>query len=434
MNRNLVIKKKISLFSAIFLGIGSMVGAGIFALLGEAGSIAGNQVYLSFIIGGIIALLSGYSFAKFAQRYPSRGGIIEYLTQSYGEGFFSGFISILFYLSSMIAIAMVAKTFGIYASNLFGFENNDLNHNLFSIGLLLALVIINLAGVKYTVKFENFVVILKLFVLTSLGLISYIYINPENLSGFDLKNSLNVFYAIGLTFFAYEGFRVITNTIEDLENPKENILKAMIYSILIVMSLYIIISIGVFGNFTISQVQEYKEYVLAEVAKNILGHLGFVLIAITALISTASSVNANLYGISNVTYTMAKKGELPMTYQRRVYHSFEGLLITSFLLVLILIFLDLTQIAVIGSISILIIHFLVHVGHLMKIKETKANYYLILMAIIGSISVVILVLNYTKKHMPNIVTYLLLGTFIAFFLEVFLRVKHNRVIKKQVKN
>jgi amino acid transporter len=83
--------------SAAMLGIGSMVGAGIFIVIGQAGSIAGNIVWLSFVIGGVAALLSGYSLAKLALRYPSRGGIVEYLVQGFGEGVFSGAASILFY-------------------------------------------------------------------------------------------------------------------------------------------------------------------------------------------------------------------------------------------------------------------------------------------------------------------------------------------------
>ncbi|RUM63593.1 MAG: amino acid transporter, partial [Sulfurospirillum sp.] len=79
-------KKAFGLWSAVMLGIGSMVGAGIFIVIGEAGSIAGNIVWISFIFGGIAALLSGYSLAKLALRYPSRGGIVEYLVQGFGEG------------------------------------------------------------------------------------------------------------------------------------------------------------------------------------------------------------------------------------------------------------------------------------------------------------------------------------------------------------
>ena len=428
-------KRTLGLTSVVFLGVGSMVGAGIFALLGEAGAIAGDDVYLSFILGGIIALLSGYSFAKLAQRYPSRGGLIEYLTQCYGEGFFSSMLSVLFYLSSMIAIAMVAKTFGIYATGLFGFENTPLNHNILSISLLTILVAINLLGARTTAIFENSIVSFKLLVLFTFALISIFFIDPKNFT-FHLDTSMtNIFFSIGLTFFAYEGFRVITNTIEDLKNPKENIIKAMIISILLVMILYIIISIGVFGNFSLAEVQKYKEYVLAKIAEHLLGSIGFIIISLTALISTASSVNANLYAISNVTYTMAKKGDLPKEYLRHVYKNFEGLIITSIILSLMLIFFNLTQIAVIGSISILMIHFLIHVGHLLKIKETKANILLISLAIISIISTIILILDYTYIKMPMIGWYLFYGFLIAFAIEIFLRVTNKREhIKKQIKN
>jgi len=427
-------KRTLGLTSVVFLGIGSMVGAGIFALLGEAGAIAGKEVYISFIIGGVIALLSGYSFAKLSQRYPSRGGLIEYLTQCYGEGFFSSILSILFYLSSMIAIAMVAKTFGIYATQLFGFDNSAINQNILSISLLALLVIINLLGAKTTAIFENSIVSYKLLVLFSFAIISIFFIKPENFN-FHIESSIsNIFYSIGLTFFAYEGFRVITNTIEDLKNPKENIIKAMMISILLVMVLYIIISIGVFGNFSIGQVQEYKEYVLAKIAEHLLGTIGFIIISITALISTASSVNANLYAISNVTYTMAKKGELPKEYLRHIYNNFEGLIITSIILSFMIIFFNFTQIAIIGSISILIIHFLIHVGHLLKIKETKANILLISFAIISIISTIILILDYTYSKMPMIGWYLFYGFLIAFVIEIVLRVSNKREhIKKQIK-
>ena len=114
--------KPFNTISAAMLGIGSMVGAGIFIVIGEAGSIAGNIVWLSFVFGGIAALLSGYSLAKLAIAYPSRGGIVEYLVQEYNENIFSGAMSVMFYFSQLIAIAAVAKSFGEYGARLFGYH------------------------------------------------------------------------------------------------------------------------------------------------------------------------------------------------------------------------------------------------------------------------------------------------------------------------
>ena len=119
VKRNVAEKKTMTLRGAVFLGIGSMVGAGIFALFGEAGTIAGAAVWVSFLIGGIIALLQGYSFAKLGARYPSAGGMIAWLVRGFGKGLFTGGVVMLGYFSVLIVTAMVAVTFGNYATESF---------------------------------------------------------------------------------------------------------------------------------------------------------------------------------------------------------------------------------------------------------------------------------------------------------------------------
>src|SRR5512135_3140472 len=112
-------KGSISLMGAIFIGIGSMVGAGIFALFGEAGKIAETAVWVSFLIAGIIALLQGYSFAKLGAKYPSAGGLISWIIRGYGKGLFTGGLVVLGYFSVLIVTAMVAVSFGNYFTSLF---------------------------------------------------------------------------------------------------------------------------------------------------------------------------------------------------------------------------------------------------------------------------------------------------------------------------
>jgi len=426
-------KGNFGVWSAIFLGIGSMVGAGIFVLLGEAGAIAGNLVWISFIFGGIIALLSGYSLAKLATAYPSRGGIVEYLVQCFGEGFFSGSISVLFYLSALIAIAMVAKTFGTYASMMINNSSDEFYVNIYAILILLTFMLVNLAGTKFLTKSENAIVIFKLSILIIFTIVAFFYINPTLLSPKDAPPIKNIFSSIALTFFAYEGFRVITNTAEDIQNPQKNILKAMIIAILTVMALYIAVTFAVFGNLPLQEIIKAKDYALAQAAKPAFGEFGFKIMAIAALISTASSINANLYAVTNVTYQMAKNGELPKIYQIGVFKSYEGLIVSTIILILFVLFLNLTQIAAVGSISILFIHAIVHIGHLFKIKTTKASLILVVLAIIAIALAIILALNYTKNHIPNVGYLLASGFVIAFLIETVLRLATKRVIKKQVK-
>ena len=423
-------KKAFGLWSAVLLGIGSMVGAGIFVLLGEAGAIAGNLVWVSFIFGGIIALLSGYSLAKLASAYPSRGGIVEYLVQCYGEGIFSGSVSVLFYLSALIAIAMVAKTFGVYAVMMFSIPTAPWA-DLSAIVILLLFMLINLAGSSIIAKSENVIVMIKLSIIITFTVVVFFYIKPDLLSLAHTPPVINVFSSVALTFFAFEGFRVITNTAEDLENPQTNMLKAMMIAIILVMILYVTVTFAVFGNLSLPEIIKAQDYALAEAAKPAFGVMGFTLMSIAALISTASSINANLYAVTNVTYQMAKNGELPKVYTHNVWHSSEGLIVSTVLLIFLVLFFKLNEVAAIGSISILFIHLLVHVGHLLKIKTTRASTFLVIVAILTISIAIVLALIYTSKHIPNVGYYLSGGFFLAFVLEIALRLITKRSISRQ---
>ncbi|OQX60006.1 MAG: amino acid transporter [Helicobacteraceae bacterium 4484_230] len=424
--------KVFGLWSAVFLGIGSMVGAGIFVLLGEAGAIAGSLVWISFIFGGIIALLSGYSLAKLATAYPSRGGIVEYLVQCYGEGIFSGSLSVLFYLSAMVAIAMVAKTFGTYAAMMSVGNSSALWTSGYAVGILLFFMFINLAGSSLIAKSEDIIVIIKLSIIIIFTVVVLFYIKPELLSFKDAPPVMNVFSSIALTFFAYEGFRVITNTAEDMDNPGKLMLRAMTVAIVLVMVLYVAVTFAVFGNLPLSGIIKAHDYALAEAARPAFGQTGFTIMAMAALISTASSINANLYAVANVTYQMAKNGELPEVYERNVWHSSEGLIVSTLIMIVFILFFDLTEIAAIGSISILFIHAMVHIGHLLKINETKASKVLVVFAILTIAAAIVLALNYTSGHIPNVGYFITAGFVLAFLIEIGLRLLTKRVVSKQM--
>ncbi len=423
-------KKAFGLWSAVFLGIGSMVGAGIFVLLGEAGAIGGNLVWISFLLGGFIALLSGYSFAKLASVYPSRGGLVEYLVQCYDEGIFSGSMSVLFYLSAMVAIAMVAKAFGTYGSMMTG-HYSTFNANIWSIGVLLFFMIVNLSGSTLIARSENVIVVIKLSIIIIFTIAVSFYIKPELLSLKDAPPIINIFSCVGLTFFAYEGFRVITNTAEDMPNPSKTMLRAMFIAISFVIVLYIGVTFAVFGNLSLDQIIKAQDYALAEAAKPVFGEMGFTVMSIAALISTASSINANLYAVTNVTYDMAKNGELPEVYERNVWQSSEGLIVSTVILIIFVLFFKLDEIASIGAISILFIHALVHIGHLFKVKETGASKAIIILAVITIAVTIVLALEYTSKHIPNVGYAIAVGFVLAFLIEIVLRLATKRIVTKQ---
>jgi len=431
-NKNSSKDKAFGFWSALFLGIGSMVGAGIFIVIGEAGAIAGNMVTISFLIGGGIALLCGYSLSKLAIRYPSRGGIIEYLSQGYGEGVFSGSLGILFYLAQLVALAAIAKSFGTYAATFMTAGATPFYTNIFALSVLTFFVLLNLVGASMIAKSENTLVIIKLTALVIFTVTSSFFIRPANLLPGKAHGLNDVLYALGLTFFAFQGFSVITNSVEDMPNPKHTMLRSMFWAIGLVALLYITVSIAVFGNLSLSAIIKSKDFALAEAAKPVFGNWGFKIMAATALLATASAINATLYAVTQVSYTLAREGDLPKEYEYNVFHNTEGLIISAILAVPMIVFLNLGQIATIAAIAVLLIQGFTHTGHLFKLKETNASLFWVLAAIISSFGAVWFAIDYTSRAMPHIVYYILGAFFLAFIFEVGLRLISNRAIRKQI--
>ena len=424
-------KKAFGLWSAVFLGIGSMVGAGIFIVIGQAGAMAGNIVWLSFVFGGIIALLSGYSLAKLAVRYQSRGGIVEYLVQGFGENLFSGSMGVMFYFSQLIAIAAVAKSFGTYSAT-FMLHGDATWVNIFAIGIVIFFTLINLIGASFVAKSENFIVIIKLGVLVIFAIAALFSIQPELLSVADMPPISGMVFAIGITFFAYQGFSVITNTVEDMDKPQVTMLRAMIFALLLVAGLYILTSIAVLGNLPLDEIIKTKDYALAEAAKPMFGEWGFKIMAATALLATASAINATLYAVADIGYTMAKEGNLPKIYEYNVYQSFEGLIVSALLIIPMILFLNLSEITTVAAIVMLIVQGSTHIAHLNIIKETGARRLLVVLAIFSMFGIAGITLYSTYKTMPEIAYYLILAFALAFSVEFSLRYFKERVVSKQI--
>lgn len=420
--------KPIGFWSALALGMGSMIGAGIFALLGQASTITGSATYLSFFVGGLVALLSGYSLSKLGVRYPSAGGLVEYLTQCFGEGLFSGTMSIVLYIAGVVSIAMVARTFGSYAASLLPPGLATIAVPVLSASVVILLMWINLAGARNMARFENTIVAAKVSVLVILSITGIWFMRPELLSPADYPAPRYILFSLGITFFAYEGFRVITNTAEDMETPATTLPRAMLASIVLVMILYIAVAIAVFGNLPADDVIKAKDYALAAAARPVFGHYGFTAVAIAALVSTASSINASLYSVTNITYQMAKNGELPNAFARPVAHSREGLVISTLLIVVLAVAFDLSEIAAIGSVSVLLVHGIVHVGHLFNIRATGASRSLVILAMVATFAALAAASIYLAGNSPRALYSVLSFIAIAFMLEIGLRRVSGRVV------
>jgi len=424
-------KKKIGLWSAVGIGVGAMIGAGIFALMGQAGAIAGKAVYISFVIGAAVAALSGYSLAKLGARFPAAGGIVEYVVQGFGVNIFTGGISIMLYISTLIALALLSKAFGSYAAALLETKGNILFVNLFAIGILVLLSIIHFLGLKKVVKFENLATTITILILVAFAVAGLVYMKPELMAPSLYPAPNKILFSIAITFFSYEGFRIITHTAEDIEKPEKNLLKAIFISIAITMLIYAALAFAVFGNLNVQEVIQAKDYALAEAAKPVFGMVGFTIISIAALFSTSSSINAVLYAATNITYQMAKNGELPKVFAKPMGYSREGLLISLILTTALILFLDLIQIAALGSITVLFIHGVTHLGHLKLVKKTKASVMMVVLALLSTLSVIVLFIYYTCKDSCLVLILFAATIFISIFIEMIIRLLTKREVKQK---
>ncbi|HEB58524.1 MAG TPA: amino acid permease [Gammaproteobacteria bacterium] len=426
-------QQPIGLWSAVAMGIGAMVGAGIFALLGEASVISGSAVYLSFIIGGLIALFSGYSLGKLGARYPSAGGIVEYLTQAWGSGLFTGTMSIVLYVAAVVSLSLIARAFGNYAATFFSDgERTPLLSHGFAVGIVVFFVLVNLRGARDVAVWERLTVAFKFLVLCGLAIAGILNLKPELLSPQNYPPVPDIFFSLAITFFAYEGFRVITNTAEDMPDPARTLPRAMVLAILLVMLLYVAVAFAVFGNLPTDRVIAARDSALAEAALPVFGHIGYSIVALTALVATASAINANLYAVTNVTYQLARDGELPAVYGQPIGHSREGLVISGLLVIVLSLLFDLTQIAATGSILILAVHAITHTGHLRLVRETGASPGLLVLAIVLSVGASLLALFYIMGQSRGVIGILVGTVAVAALTEFSLQRFHGKALKKRV--
>jgi amino acid transporter len=336
---------------AVFLGVGSMVGAGIFALLGEAGAVAGAAVWISFLIAGVVAMLQGYAIAKLGARYPSSGGIVTFLIQGFGKGHITAITSWLLYFAALIVTAMVSVSFGNYASALFLGESSSPGWSkVLATAVVLVVAAVNIAGARFIDRVQSAIVVVLLAVFAVFIVVTLAQINPQLLAPSTYPPAVDVISSVALTFFAYLGFAVISFTGGDLPDPAKNLPRAMYLALGITTALYVLISLGVFGTLTVDEVLANGDTALAQAAKPALGEAGFVMMAIAALLATSSSVNANIYAATGSTAKLAESGTFPPVFgQLARVGGTRGLVISVLAVLALAYFVDLTAIASLGS-------------------------------------------------------------------------------------
>jgi amino acid transporter len=394
-------KKKIGFLEAYSIGVGGMVGGGIFAVLGLTITLAGGAAPLSFLLAGLIALLTTYSYIKLSLRYPSEGGTIEFIVQAFGNTIFAGWVNTLLMVSYVIMLALYAYAFGSYGSALIMGHETLWLEQLLIVVVITLFVGINLLGALLTGRAEDIMVFIKLGILIIFSVTCFFTIDPSRLALEHWKSPLAIFTGGLIIFLAYEGFELIANTAADIENPQRNLPRAYIWSVVSVIVLYVVVAVVAVGNLTPEQVIKAKDYALAVAAEPFFGKTGFIVIAIAAMLSTASAINATLYGGGRVTYLIAKYGELPSGFKRKIKNGYEGMIIIGLLAIIFATMFNLENISVAGSFGFLTIFGLVNLANFLLYKETASNRWISLLAFLACLGSVVVLVGYNFLHNPT---------------------------------
>jgi amino acid transporter len=409
---------------AAFIGVGSMVGAGIFSLLGAAGEVAGAAVWVSFLIAGAIALLQGYSFSKLGARYPSAGGLMEYVGQIFGaDGHMTGIVAWLLYAANAVVTAMVAVSFGSYASGAFA-GGSTAALKAFAVAVVVAMTVLNVLGSQAVARIQTIVVIVVIGILTVFAATTLATVEPNLLSPSGYPSFKDIISSVALTFFAFLGFGVITFTAKDLDDPGRQLPRAMYLALGIATTIYVLVSLGVFGTLTVNEVIASGGTALAVAAEPVLGRAGYWLMTITALFATAGATNAGLYPATGLGQHLAGNRQWPPLMGRNLGERAPwALLITSIIAIVLAGFFSLTAIASIGSAVALTVFTLVSAGHLRLRHETGASAPILIVAVTTT-SIVLLTFAVTTLSQE-------LGTAVALVVILALSVAADLAWKRR---
>jgi amino acid transporter len=373
--------RHISTPQAAFIGVAAMVGAGIFSLLGAAGEVAGAAVWLSFLIAGAIAALQGYSFAKLGARYPSAGGLLEYVNRGFGEGHIATVVAWLVYIANGIVTAMVALSFGSYASTSFA-DGDPTAVKAFAVALLIAMTGLNIAGSSVVARVQSAVVFVVIGILAAFAVVTIANVEPGYLEPATYPGVRVIVSSVALTFFAFLGFGVVTFTAKDLAEPRRQLPMAMAIAIGLATLVYVAVAIGVFGTLSVAEVIAAGPTAIAVAAQPVLGDAGYWLMTVTALFATAGATNSGLYPATGLSDHLVSTGQFPTLMSRRLGGRAPfGLIILVVAIGITVLAFDLSAVASIGSAVALVIFALVTLGHLRITAETGARRGILLVAL-----------------------------------------------------
>ena len=365
---------KIGFWPVVAIGVGGMVGGGIFAVLGLAVQLAHGATPIAFALAGSVALLTSYSYAQLSVAYPSRGGTVTFLNKAFGAGQLTGTLNVLLWLSYIVMLSLYAFAFGSYGATFFpGAWQALAKHGLITF-VVVSITGLNLLSAQAIGRLEKWIVALKVAILLLFVAVGFAGINVGQIAPSAWSPPLQLAAGGMIIFVAYEGFELIANTAQDVRNVAKTLPRAYYAAVGFVIALYVLVSLVTVGHLSVTKIVAARDYALAEAARPSLGQAGFTMIAVAAMLSTASAINATLYGTARLSYSIARADELPHVLERNIWgQPIAGLLISAGLTLIVANGFDLTSIATLGSAGFLMIFAAVNAANTHHASRTNSR-------------------------------------------------------------
>jgi len=399
---------KLTLVGSVALGTGVMIGAGIFALVGQVAEIAGGYLPWAFLAGAIVVGFSAYSYIRYSATNPSSGGIAMLLKAAYGPGVIAGSFSLFMYVSMVLAESLLGRTFGTYFLRLFGMQDSAVWVPVLAVVAIASAAAVNLFGNRWVERSATITAAVKILGIALLAVAGIIAAGSSAL-GQLLTTSQESSLAMGwlgvpagtaLCILAYKGFTTITNQGGDLRDPKRNIARSIIIAISLCTVLYLLITVAVTSSLSVQEITEARDYALAEASEPMFGHWGVLITVVIAVVATLSGLIASLFSVSRLYDMLREMGQAPgLPFGK----NHQSLILTALLAIVMAAFFDLSQIASLGAILYLSMDIAIHWGIIRHLKdEVNAKIWIPGVAII--LDLIVLVPFALVKLQTNLLT------------------------------
>lgn len=394
------------------LAAGGMVGGGIYIALGVVISLSAQWAWLSFLLSGLVATLTAYSYAKLSNKYEKSGGAFEFIEEVGRKGLAGG-LSWLLILGYTLTIALYIYAFGHYLA--FAFAAGDLVIRILAVSVGIGLIGLNLLGLGKMTILEVVIVSTNLIVLLILAIYGLTQWNSIQLStGLEPKKAWSGLVGAAAIFVSYEGFQLLTYEYNKIKNANKNFVPILTSASLFVVVTYILVALGAPMLAGALKIIEYKEVALSVAAYQAWGSIGLILLTVAAGFATAAAINSTLFSTGELIYRIAQDEELPQWLKHRNSHDVpsRGIIMVGVVATFIAVTGSLSSIVEAASLVFLCTFFVVN---LIALRKTNVNKYLIiagqcLLVLIGSVLIVRLALIHTIPLTILIVISLLIFT------------------------